>query len=163
MGLGRTHTAFQQLKEGLSSLKVLALYSHTAVTKVAADASAYGIGAVLTQKQIDDSWRPMTYSLRGLTDSEKHFVQIEKEVLAVTWECERLTSYLQGLPFTLLTDHKPLDSLLSTRGLDNLPPRVVRFCLRLLRYNNHFVHVPGKKSYQHQHLVKGTTVGNSIL
>lgn len=46
--------AFQKLKE-LSSQKALAQYSNTAETKVAADASVYGIGAVLTQKQTDDS------------------------------------------------------------------------------------------------------------
>jgi len=62
----------------------------------------------------------------------------------VTWACERLTSYLQGLHFTLQTDHKPLVPLLSTRGLDDLPPRVLRFQLRLLRYDYNIVHVPGK-------------------
>ena len=53
--------AFQKLKEDLGSQKALAQYSNTAETKVAADASAYGIGAVLTQKQTDDSWQPVTY------------------------------------------------------------------------------------------------------
>ncbi|KAL0190869.1 hypothetical protein M9458_013567 [Cirrhinus mrigala] len=137
-------TAFKKLKSGLSSPKALAQYSNTAETKVAADASPYGIGAILTQKQADNSWQPVTYISRGLTDTEKRYAQIEKEALAVTWACERLTSYLQGLHFTLQTDHKPLVPLLSTRGLDDLPPRVLRFRLRLLRYDYNIVHVPGK-------------------
>lgn len=49
-----------------------------------------------------------------------------------------------GLQFTLITDHKPLVPLLSTRGLDGLPPRILRFRLRLLRYSFTIVHVPGK-------------------
>lgn len=137
-------TAFQRLKDTLSSPEVLAQYSNTADTRVAADASPYGIGAVLTQKQADGSWRPVTYISRGLTDTEKRYAQIEKEALAVTWACERLTSYLMGLHFTLVTDHKPLVPLLSTRGLDDLPPRVLRFRLRLLRFSFDIVHVPGK-------------------
>lgn len=120
-------TAFLKLKEILSYPEVLAQYSNTAETRVAADASPYGIGAVLTQKQADGSWRPVTYISRGLTDTEKRYAQIEKEALAVTWACERLASYLLGLHFTLMTDHKPLVPLLSTRGLDDPPPRILRF------------------------------------
>ncbi|KAK7930380.1 hypothetical protein WMY93_006775 [Mugilogobius chulae] len=137
-------TAFQRLKEILSSPEVLAQYSNSADTRVAADASPYGIGAVLTQKQSDDSWRPVTYISRGLTDTERRYAQIEKEALAVTWACERLSSYLMGLQFTLITDHKPLVPLLSTRGLDDLPPRILRFRLRLLRFSFNIIHVPGK-------------------
>lgn len=111
---------------------MLAQYSNTADTKVATYASPYGIGAIFTQKQADGSWRPVIYISRGLMDTEKHYAQIEKEALAVTWACERLTSYLMGLRFTLLTDHKPLVPLLSTRGLDDLPPRILRFRLLLL-------------------------------
>jgi len=53
---GPQQAAFEKLKSGLSSPTALAQYSNTAGTKVAADASPYGIGAVLTQKQADNSW-----------------------------------------------------------------------------------------------------------
>ena len=42
------------------------------------------------------------------------------------------------------TDHKPLVPLLSTKSLDALPPRVLRFRLRLMRYNFTIVYTPGK-------------------
>ncbi|XP_049335604.1 uncharacterized protein LOC125802248 [Astyanax mexicanus] len=138
-------TAFCKLKEELRSPNVLAQYSPERETRVAADASSYGIGAVLTQRQLDGTWKPVTYISRGLSDTEKRYAQIEKEALAVTWACERLVSYLQGLHFTLLTDHKPLIPLLGTRGLDELPPRILRFRLRLLRFCYDIQHVPGKK------------------
>ncbi|KAL6461067.1 hypothetical protein MHYP_G00310330 [Metynnis hypsauchen] len=137
-------TAFCKLKEELSSPKVLAQYSPERETRVAADASSYGVGAVLTQRQSDGTWKSVTYISRGLSDAEKRYAQIEKEALAVTWACERLVSYLQGLHFTLLTDHKPLIPLLGTRGLDELPPRILRFRLRLLRFCYDIQHVPGK-------------------
>ena len=49
-----------------------------------------------------------------------------------------------GLPFTVETDHKPLVPLLGTKALDELPPRVLCFRLRLMRYQFNIVHVPGK-------------------
>lgn len=70
--------AFQQLKEELSSHKVLPQYSPTADTRVAADASSYGLGAVLMQKQKDDKWKPITYISRSLTETERRYAQIEK-------------------------------------------------------------------------------------
>jgi len=64
--------------------------------------------------------------------------------LAVTWACKRLRGYLSGLDFTIRTDHKPLITLLKSRPLDDLPPRIIRFRLRLLRFTFSIIHVPGK-------------------
>ena len=73
------------------------------------------------------------------------YVHIEKEVLAATWARGRLASNLLGLHFTLQTDHKPLVPLLSTRGLDDLPPQILRFRLQLLQFSYIIDHVPGKQ------------------
>uniref|UniRef100_A0A8C5EHT7 Reverse transcriptase/retrotransposon-derived protein RNase H-like domain-containing protein n=1 Tax=Gouania willdenowi TaxID=441366 RepID=A0A8C5EHT7_GOUWI len=100
--------AFQKLKIELSSLRGLAPYSLTAETCVAADASSYGLGAVLTQEQPTGTWRPIVFISRCLTEAEKHYAQTEKEALAVAWACERLAPYIHGLRFKLETDHKPL-------------------------------------------------------
>ncbi|KAL7851818.1 hypothetical protein SRHO_G00176030 [Serrasalmus rhombeus] len=86
--------AFQRLKNELSSPRVLAQYSPTAETCVSADASSFGLGGVLSQQQEDGTWRPTVFISRGLTEAEKHYAQIEKEALAVTWACERLSPYL---------------------------------------------------------------------
>ena len=45
------------------------------------------------------------------------------------------------------SDHKPLVPLLNTKQLDNLPPRILRFRLRLAKYNYVAQHVPGKLLY----------------
>ena len=64
-----------------------------------------------------------------MTDTESHYVQIEKESLALTWACERFSMYLLEKSFLLETDHKPHVSLLSTKNLDNLLPRILQFHL----------------------------------
>ena len=45
------------------------------------------------------------------------------------------------------SDHKPLVPLLNTKHFDDLPPRVLRFLLRLAKYDYVAHHIPGKLLY----------------
>ena len=99
---------------------------------------------MLTQKQSDGSWRPVAYASRALTNTEVRYAQIEKESLAATWACERFSDYLIGKDFSLETDHKPLVTLLGSKNLDELPARVQRFWMRLMRFTYSIMYVPSK-------------------
>ena len=80
-----------------------------------------------------------------MTPTEQRYAQIEKEALAITWACDRFADYLMiGLQFHVETDHKPLVPLLSVKRLDELPLRVQRFRMWMLRYHFTISHVPGK-------------------
>ena len=138
--------AFQQTKDELSKLTTLTHYDLEATTKVSADASSFGLGAVLLQ-QSQGHWKPVAYASRSLTDTEQRYAQIEKEALATTWACEKFSTYLLGKHFQVDTDHKPLVPLLGQKHLDTLPPRILRFRLRLDRFNYTIRHVPGKEMY----------------
>ena len=70
--------------------------------------------------------------LPNLTETEKRYAQIEKEALAVTWACEKFRRFILGLHFRLETDHRPLVSLLGNKSIDQLSPRLQRFCMRLM-------------------------------
>ena len=58
---GSQQEAFDLLKDALSSTPVLALYDPNKATTVSADASQYGLGAVLTQKQENGQYRPVMH------------------------------------------------------------------------------------------------------
>ncbi|XP_033730104.1 uncharacterized protein K02A2.6-like [Pecten maximus] len=143
-------SAFQQIKQELSSTPVLSLYDPAAPTKVSADASSYGLGGVLLQKPRDNSdqdWKPVAYASRAMNATEQRYAQVEKEALAATWACEKFSDLLVGMHFQIETDHKPLVSLLGSKPLSELPPRVQRFRMRLMRYDYDINHVPGKLLY----------------
>ena len=137
--------SFDSIKMQLSTSPVLALFDPERETIVSSDASSYGLGAVLKQKQPNGEVRPIAYVSRSLTDTEQRYAQLEKEALALTWACERLSNYLVGTKFLIETDHKPLVPMLSTKCLDELPVRIQRFRMRLMRFQFSIVHVPGKE------------------
>ena len=136
--------AFNAIKEALVSTPVLAHYDPKRQTIVAADACQNGLGAVLLQVDADGNKLPICYASRSLTDAETRYAVIEKEALAATWACEKFSDYILGMSFTLETDHKPLVPLLSTTDLDKMPPRVLRFRLRMMRFSPVVIHVQGK-------------------
>ena len=129
------------LKETTSP--VLALFDQKRETVVPADASSYGLGAVLLQRQPEGELKPISYISRSLTPTDQHYAQIEKEALAFTWACERFTDFLLGMEFHIHTDHKPLVPLFNTKNLDEFLIRVQRFRLRMMRYRFTISHVPG--------------------
>lgn len=79
-----------------------------------------------------------------MSPTEQRYAQIEKEALGITWASERFADYLIGLKFHIETDHKPLVPLLSTKNLEDLPARVLRFRMRMMRFSYTISHVPGK-------------------
>ena len=139
--------AFLKLKNEVSSPRVLAHYDCNAETKISVDASSHGLGAVLLQHQDNRDWKPVAFASRSLTDTESHYAQIEKEALTLVWSCEKFSDYVLGKQFLFETDHKPLVPLLGNKRLDSLPPRVLRFRLRLMRFQYSITHVPGKTLY----------------
>ena len=139
-------SVFHKIKEELSSNRILAWYDPNADTKVSADASAYGLGPVLLQKH-NGQWKPVVYASRSLTETESRYAQIEKEALASAWACEHFTDYILGKSTEIESDYKPLVPLLNSKRFDTLPPRILCFRLRLMRFDYVVHHVPGKSLY----------------
>ena len=114
-------SAFEAVKSEMACPTTLALYNQDAQMKISADASAYGLGAVLLQRQ-NEVWKPVAYTSKSMTETERRYSQIEKEALALVWACEKFKHYVLGKEIQLETDHKPLVPLLGKIHLDCLPP-----------------------------------------
>ena len=71
--------AFQEAKQQLASAGVLTHYNPTLPIKLAADALAYGVGAVISHKMCGGTERPIAFASRSLSPSEKNYAHLEKE------------------------------------------------------------------------------------
>jgi len=139
--------AFEKIKKVLSETPVLCAFDINRLHRVSADASRNAIGAVLLQYNEKGQWQPVEYASRKLTDAECRYAMIEKESLAITWACDKFDFYLVGRQFEIETDHKPLVNLLGEKDLSQLPLRVQRFKMRMMRYDFTIFHTAGNKMY----------------
>ena len=64
--------AFAKFKLELMKLTVLALFDVNADLKVSADASCFGLGAVLLQST-NSCWQPVAFASRAMTDTERRY------------------------------------------------------------------------------------------
>ena len=104
--------AFKKAKSLLTSDCVLVHYNPEKDLVILYNASSYGLVAVLSHKFPDGSERPIAFTSRTLSAAERKYSQIEKETLACVYGIKKFPSYLYGCRFCLVTDHKPLLSLL---------------------------------------------------
>jgi len=132
----RCHTAFHGVKTALTSSHVLVLPDYSKPLEVVCDASVTGIGAVLLQEG-----RPVAFESKKLTSAEVNYTTGEQELLAVvhamrTWRC-----YLEGVEFTMVTDHNPL-TYLQTQPV--LYRRQVRWSEYLQAFRFRWQYRPGR-------------------
>lgn len=135
--------AFSILKEELANTDTLAYFDTKAETRIIADASPVGLGAILLQKQKGEN-RVVYYASRSLSDVERRYSQTEKEALALIWACERFHQYIYGIDFILETDHKPLEFIYSKRSKPSA--RIERWMLRLQNYHFTIEYKPGSQN-----------------
>ena len=56
--------------------------------------------------------RAVSFASRALTSTETRYAQIEKELLAVVFACEKFDKYIFGRDIVHVeTDHKPLEAI----------------------------------------------------
>ena len=112
-------TVLGQLKEAVTRSPVLRYYNLNDEVTLQCDASKSGLGAALLQ-----NGQPVAHASRALTPAEIRYAQIEKELLAIVFTCERSDTYIYGRDVVAVeTDHKPLEVIVR-KALNSAPQRL---------------------------------------
>ena len=111
--------SFQNLKEACISTPILGFPDYTLPFILHTDASTFGLGAVLYQKQKDGTW-VIAYASRSLSRSEANYTPHKLEFLALKWAItEKFKDYLYGGNILdCYTDNNPLTYILTSDKLD---------------------------------------------
>lgn len=116
--ISREESAFEELKQALSQSPILAQPNVSdAVTGerpflVFADASTYGLRAVLCQKGEDSLVHPIYFASKDLpTKAERNYHITDLDALAVVFVLKKFRFFVYGSRTFVYTDHKPLSSL----------------------------------------------------
>ena len=133
------NTAFNTLKQRLTTHPVLLFPDFSRPFTVIPDASGYAIGGVLCQDH-GHGLQPVAYESRVLNKAEKRYPVHEQELLAILHCCKKWKHYLLGQNITVLTDHKPLAYLSTQPHLSNRQARWLDF---LAEYNMHIEPIKG--------------------
>ena len=134
--------SFQKLKEALSRAPVLRYYSLKDKVTIQCDASRSGLSAALIQLG-----QPVAFASRAMTPAETRYAQIEKELLAIVYACEKFVAYVYGrTEVTIQLDHKPLESIFK-KPLNTAPMHLQRMLLRLQRYNSRVMYAKGTEMF----------------
>ena len=100
--------AFQSLKQACMSSPILAFADYTKDSLLKTDASKEGLGMVLSPKQGDGHYHPVTYGSWALTAHEKNYHSTKLEFLTLKWAItEHFKEYLLYQPFLVRTDKTP--------------------------------------------------------
>lgn len=133
--------SFEKLKEMASNTPILAFYDPKDKVILNVDASSYGLGAVLLQRD-----KPVAYASRALNPTQQRYSQIEKETLALVFGCQKFHHYLYGRQFEIESDHRPLEHIFR-KSISEAPSRIQRFMMQLQRYDFTVKYKPGKTMY----------------
>ena len=106
---------------------------------VQTDASYSGVGAVLSTTR-EGQERPIAYFSKRLSSAERNYAASEIECLAVVRAVDQFAIHLLGKPFVIMTDHKALTSLLTSKRLNG---RLMRWALLLQDFTFEIVHRAG--------------------
>lgn len=151
--------AFDTIRNALVSAPVLTCPDFEKPFTLQTDASAYGLGAVLTQ-QSSEGEHVICFLSRSLNKAERNYSTTERECLAVIWAVEKLRHFLEGSHFTVVTDHSSLTWLL--HKVKDATGKLARWALRLQPYDFSIVHRKGRENVVPDFLSRSVPIVNSV-
>ena len=96
----KSEAKLDNLKKIITSDPVLKPFNPEKPIVIQTDASKDGLGSGLIQEE-----HPVAFASRTLSKNEQRWAQIEKELLAVVFACERFKNLIYGHRFIVESDH----------------------------------------------------------
>ena len=121
--------SFKQMKKEIARTPILAYCNPKKETILQTEESIKGLGACLLQDQ-----KLVYFASKALTETQRGYVAIETESLAVAWVMEKFHHFLYTSHIILETDQKPLEAILS-KHLNQSTPRLQRILIRTFPYS----------------------------
>ena len=129
-------------------------------TNVMTNASEMVVGAVL-QQHIAGEWQPIAYFSKKLKPAETRYSAFDRELLALYLAIKHFRHFLEGRPFQVLTDHKPLTYVVSSQP-ENHTPRPIRHLDYISRFTSDIQYIKGEDNTAADTLSRISTIAGSI-
>lgn len=133
-------TAFESVKEVLSSEPIIAMADYDLPFKIYTDASLVAGSAILTQVQ-EGQERVIQYHSVKFSPTQQNYSATERELLAVLAGVERFRPWIDGRQVEVVTDHASIQWL---HRMTNPNGKLARWAVRLQAFDIKFTHRPGK-------------------
>ncbi|MBM6549339.1 DDE-type integrase/transposase/recombinase, partial [Streptococcus dysgalactiae subsp. equisimilis] len=133
--------AFAELKQVIANMASLSYHDPAAPLALVTDASDVAVGAVL-QQNVDGNWQPLAFFSKRLQPAETRYSAFGKELLAVYLGIRHFRHALEGRPFAVFTDHKPL-VYAARSASERYSPREVRHLDYVTQFTSDIRHVSG--------------------
>ena len=116
-----------EVKNIITKSPVLGIFDTKKEITIQTAASQNGLGSCIMQEG-----KPIAYASRSLTDFEKHYVQEEKELLAIVFAFRKFHFFVYGRAVNVQTDHQPLVSIFKKDIANIHSTRIQRMRMKLL-------------------------------
>ncbi|KAL7304740.1 hypothetical protein TKK_0002977 [Trichogramma kaykai] len=133
--------AFNECKEGLSSVTLLSHPHRDWPIGLFTDASCHSVGSVLQQFD-GKSYRPLAFFSKKLSEKEKTWPPLYRELLAIYLSVQHFRHVLEGGQFCIYTDHKPLIFMFA-RNKEKLPPIQLNHISFIAQFSTDIRHIKG--------------------
>lgn len=135
--------SFEEMKTALTSAPFLITPDFTKRFYIQCDASKTGVGSVLFQIHDDGNERPIAFMSKKLNPAQRNYSITELECYAAVLSIKKFRAYVEGHPFTVITDHASLKWLMNCNDLSG---RLARWSLKLQSFDFNIEHRKGTQN-----------------
>ena len=135
---------FDKIKQVLGHVTMLSFPVKGAPTFLSTDSSSVAVGSVL-QQEIGGHLESIAFFSTALSRSQQNYSTFDRELLAVFLSVKHFRYFLEGRPFTILTDHKPLTHSLGA-PLKDANSRQIRQLNYISEFTSDIQYIKGERN-----------------